>query len=493
LPCKVFSTTIDLTRFTVSLWCTNRPRTASHRKRLKTHDDVFHCTPLNPESRLDTSTWRPIQLPIQWADGTCALVNDIFYLMGGYTFGTFADGNAPFTGMFSYNPETNLYATLPNPPNAHGRGSIAVVIGTTIYLIGGYPIGNTVDAYDTAAASWGPSRANAPNSYTNGPVAAYDLNGDGKIHVFNGHPSSKLHDVYDPIGNSWTSSSVPPSATQFSTLGIRSDCKIVIVGGIPAPRGNKAMFYDLVRNSWTTGNTSFPYDPELKGSGLTYGNPRENPVLNDKLFIIAGRFATSGRNFTARCHIYDMNNDTYMTIPSINGIPRDGICGTFSNNRLFAFGGRYATSLQTGSPCVDALTVQPNAERNLKYVWSPNQWSIETLNVHDPAGTTPTPDHNLATWTKTSEEYLYYWRADALSPGEGGTVGRTYIIKNVSTNTTIQHLTIAPGSTGTVRKWLDKKLGGFVLNRVVLQVQSDDGIKKPANICHTIQVLRFAE
>lgn len=457
----------------------------------QTHDDVLRRTQLNLDSRLDNSTWRPIQLPIQWADGTCAVVNGIFYLMGGYTFGSFANGNAPFTGMYSYNPKTNLCATLPNPPNAHGRGSIAVVIGTTIYLIGGYPIGNTVDVYDTVAASWGSSRGSAPNSYTNGPVAAYDLNGDGKIHVFNGHPSSRLHDVYDPTDDSWTSSSVPPSATQFSTLGIRSDDKIVIIGGIPAPRGNKAMIYDPVENSWTTGNTPFPCDPEVRGSGLTYGNPRENPVLNDKLFIIAGRLSTSSRYFTVRCHIYDMNDDTYVAIPSINGIPRDGICGTFSNNRLFAFGGRYATSLQTGSPCVDALTVQPNAEGNLRYVWSPNQWSMETLNVHDPAGTTSSPDHNLATWTKTNEEYLYHWRAEALSPGEGGTSGRTYIIKNVSTNTTIQHLTIAPGSAGTVCKWLDKKLGGHVPNTVVLRVQSDDSIKIPSNIHHTIQILKF--
>ena len=463
-----------------------------HRNDQKKSVEVLHRTQENSQSCLDTPIWRPAQLPIQWADGSCAMVNGIFYLMGGYTFGTYADGNTAFTGMYAYNPETNLYTTLPNPPNAHGRGSIAVAVGAKIYLIGGYPLGSTVDVYDTVAVSWSSPRVNAPNNYTNGPVAVYDVNGDRKIHIINGHPSSRFHDVYDPAGDSWSSgSALPPSPTQFSTLGVRSDSKVVIVGGIPAPSGNRAMIYDPVEDSWKSGNAAFPFDPELNESGLTYGNPRENPVFNDKLFIISGRFALSGRHFTSRCHVYDMNNDVYTAIPSTNGIPRDGLCGTFYNNRLFVFGGRYATSSQSGSPCVDALTVQRNVDGSLGYAWSPNQWSIETFSVYDPAGTILTPGHNLATWIKTGEEYLYYWRADALNPGTGGKVGRVYAIRNTTANTTIQFLTIAPGSSVTVCKWLDKKFGTSVGDTLTLQVQSDDDAAKPANIYHTIQTLRF--
>lgn len=435
-------------------------------------------------------TSRPAQLPIQWADGSCAVVDGIFYLVGGYTFGSYSGGSTPFTGMYSYDPQANRYSTLANPPNAHGRGSIAVAVNSKIYLIGGYPKSDTVDMYDTLTGTW-ISAASSPNGYTNGPVAAYNLDGDKKIHVFNGHPTLPLHDVYDPDRNSWTSlAAVPLSHTQFSTLGVRSDGKVILLGGIPPPADLKAMIYDHSRSAWTTANSAFPIDHNASMNGLTYGSPRENPVLGDTLFVIGGRRSTSARNFTSKCYAYDMLRDSYTEIPSFKSIPRDGICGTVYNNQLFIFGGRFATSIQTGSPCADVLTIHPRHNGSM-YSWSPNQWNIKTIKFDDPKSSIP--DQPFAKLPHTKEDYLYYWSAESSNPGEGGTVGRTYVLRNVSTNSIIERITIPPGIRSCNSGCVDKKLSQSGTDKIVLEVQSNDYVTAPRLVEHTIKILTLAK
>jgi hypothetical protein len=436
---------------------------------------------------LGPSIWRPTQLPIQWADACCALAGGIFYIMGGVTV-----NHVDFIGGFKYDPEMNIYITMSHAPVAHGAGALAVAVGTDIYVIGGSAYPRRIDKYNTSTDSWTGPLATIPHSVS-GHVGFYNLNNDGKIHIFDGDPRSKIHDIYDFAANSWTSGTVPPSPTVFPNLGVRSDGKVVILGGVPAPSGSKAMIYDPIVDSWTTGSTLFPANPEMGVDGLTYGTPRENPVYDDKLFHVGGQLTSSNFHFSPRCYMYDMMLDTYTEIAPFNGIPRDGMCGTFYGNQLFCFGGRYATvAIKEGIPCVDVLTVTKQRGK-YKCVWSPNQWMVQTYAAYDPGGSSLTPPYSIMSFPKTGDEYLYSMSVIVGLPGSGGSGGRVYAMTDSTSSADIQTLTVSPAEASAWGGLWEKKMGAKAGNRIILRVKSDDAVTKPSNIFLTIQTIRFVD
>lgn len=435
---------------------------------------------------IDNLIFKPTQLPMQWCDASCALVHGVFYMAGGYTV-----GHVSTKVCYKYDVETNQYTRLTDAPVAMSAGAIFVWAGGDyIFLLQS----TSVYKYSISGNSWTGPLAACPH-VLGSPVAAYNLNGDGNIHYFNGDPVNPRHEIYDPIANSWTvgGGPVPPSPTGFSTLGVRNDGRIVIVGGTPAPAGNTAMIYDPVGLAWTVGLTAFPTDPETGLNGLRYGSPRENPVFGNKLYIVSGQLTAETSDFSPRCYIYDMVGDTYTEIAPINGLPRDGSWGTFYRNQLFVFGGRYSFNYIGGSIAVDILTVMRNQSK-YQWIWSPSDWSFETFTAFDPGGTVgPALPYWLAWYTKGGDEYLYQMTAKVITPGVGGAVGRVYDLYNNTTTTTIQSITIAPAGAVANIPGLDKKIGAKTGDVIVLRAVSDDGATKAANINVTLRIIKVID
>lgn len=442
----------------------------------------------------------PNQLPYQVADPTIALVNGLFYIMGGsgpnYTTKT--------TSVYSFNPLTNLYTSLAAVTHGPGNGAIAVSVGTKIYLIGGdtSPGGGKSynQQYDIVANSWA-QKTQSNHFYNSGPVACYNLNGDKLIHVFSGDSAGAVHDTYDPVGDSWTylaGGQLPPAINEFPALGLRSDGKVIIVGGSPAPTSNYANIYDPVAGTWSTGSHAYPNDPVIGASALSFGQPRENPIYGNLLFLVGGQNTNlAAGTFMGTSWVYDMYADTYSQIAPMNSPPHDGIAGTFYGNQLYCFGGRFQTSNSTvsyGTPFVDVLTVNkdPTAGAVLTN-WSPSPWHYDTITTFDPAGTTLTSfPYYCAWWQKKANEYIVGLKTKCYTAGSGGSTGRTYDIYDFQNTATIYSDIIAPA--GTLNTNASYKLmvpiTGGAGDDILLRAVSDDGATKASNIFITLTLLR---
>lgn len=204
--------------------------------------------------------------------------------------------------------------------------------------------------------------------FASGPCAAYNLKNDRLIHIFGSSrdsPYRGLHYEYDPFSDKWymISGKATPFPVWFSTLGVRSDGKVVLLGGDNGLTPQVAVVYDSGKNEWSYGSTPWPYDPDLNVSAMVYGTPRENPVFDDKLYIVSGQLPDDVRPgyYPRTTWIYDMMRDRFSRGPEIKEMPRDGTWGTFCGNDLYVFGGRF-TNPRSGHPVpgcnlVDRLTL----------------------------------------------------------------------------------------------------------------------------------------
>jgi N-acetylneuraminic acid mutarotase len=146
-------------------------------------------------------------------------------------------------GFYRYNPLTDVWVTLPNPPNRHEE-PIAGVIGGKLYLVGTAADHSTspgvraLDVYDPATNSW-TTRAPLPavQEYSAGAALL------GKLYVVGGQNSSGTvvgnTRAYDPATNTWTDRASMPTA-RTSAAGINSGGRLWIISGAFGHTANQA-------------------------------------------------------------------------------------------------------------------------------------------------------------------------------------------------------------------------------------------------------------
>jgi N-acetylneuraminic acid mutarotase len=98
-------------------------------------------------------------MPSGVSDGTCAVFNGDIYYFGGYPSGQW--GGAPSSLVYVYDIDGNSWQTLGTPMPLARASAAAIVIGYSVYIVGGWDgsgnyggLYNSIDAYDPALDEW---------------------------------------------------------------------------------------------------------------------------------------------------------------------------------------------------------------------------------------------------------------------------------------------------------------------------------------------------
>ncbi|GEM_PF-951570 len=155
-----------------------------------------------------------------------AVVNNKIYAIGGH-------GNpSPLTTVEEYDPATNTWVTRASMLTTQEGFGVAVANGK-IYVMGGPNSLNVVEEYDPSTNTWR-MRANMPTGRLYlGAVAA----NNGKIYAIGGQvftPSTgflNLVEEYNPITDTWTTSTSMPTARDQLAVALGTNGKIYAIGG----------------------------------------------------------------------------------------------------------------------------------------------------------------------------------------------------------------------------------------------------------------------
>ena len=264
-------------------------------------------------------------IPANKADGTAAVYDSELYVFGGYD-----NGPSDISQQtFEYDPVLNTWTQKADMPTARW-GAIAVQYGGKIYVLGGQGIAyvpptipHTNEVYDPTKDTWA-TGADVP------PEIAYQ----GLMGVLFGNEIQlfyeNYHYVYNPSTDTYTRKTDVPTPRTWATCAVVNN-KIYVIGGysIGSPSGatNVNEVYDPLADTW---QTKSPLPTAL------YGGPREDPVIDDKIFVTHG---LNDQGFHATTHMYDPSVDTWKQT-STAFHPRDGVASGVISGKLYVVGGR---------------------------------------------------------------------------------------------------------------------------------------------------------
>lgn len=200
---------------------------------------------------INTQAWTQLTGDIGVADGALEAVGNDLYRFGGRASGS---GNS-LNHNHKYNTLTDTWETktaLPYLSNGHATA----VIGTDIYVNGGYNNGTVLSSYykyNTLTDTWTQLQANI-RRYYHSLVAV-----NGLIYIFGGYFNASVDPqdsqyVYNPTTNTWTQlASAPYPIAGHTAIVIGTE--VHVFGGLaPADSANNSKRhwkYDILTNAWT--------------------------------------------------------------------------------------------------------------------------------------------------------------------------------------------------------------------------------------------------
>jgi N-acetylneuraminic acid mutarotase len=248
------------------------------------------------------------------------------HVVGGYV-----NGKQPTSAHEVYDPETNIWETKESASNllAYREAYDTHVVNGKVYIMGGqrspfrpWPSTNENTVYDPATDTWasGASMPVGAASYASAVVG-------NKIFVIGGRnydysPSTfNLTQVYDTETDTWSyGASMFAPAKQIeggATTGIYAPKRIYVFGGLTLQDGESistyiTRVYNPETDSWSTGS-SMPTQRRFFNVA----------VVNDKLYVIGGQFATENNE----SYVYKAENEQYTPIgygtPDPSYVPPD--------------------------------------------------------------------------------------------------------------------------------------------------------------------------
>jgi N-acetylneuraminic acid mutarotase len=300
-------------------------------------------------------------LPQPLAEISSAVVDNKWYVMGGYDFAT----GQPQGVVTVYDPVADSWTKKKNMPfPAHHPAAVA--LDGKIYVFGGFvghpgaktwgPVANAL-MYDPAADSW---KELTPMPTPRGSAQAVAVN--GKIYVIGGAhaniPGRRAteplwEDVpqvvtgaveeYDPTTNSWRSRASIPTGRNHFCAGV-VDGKIYAINGrlgtafVPASDAT-----DLVEE----------YDPEKDMWRYVSRSPTRRgdvacAVLNGKIYVTGGEYEEPRGKITFWAfEAYDPKANTWQVLPHMR-ITRHGFVAAFLGNDFHAAGGSFQSDGMPG-------------------------------------------------------------------------------------------------------------------------------------------------
>jgi N-acetylneuraminic acid mutarotase len=198
-----------------------------------------------------TNTWAAVSgMPSEGYRGVTGVINNQLYIVTGCFPGADCDeGLDEPLAFYRYNPATNGWATLPDPPTGHEEG-MGGVIGGKFYVVGGQDGLNQLDVYNPATNSW-TTRAPMPKGQfaRSGRWGGAGVALGGKLYVIGGWQvdqsgqtlKTRSNFAYDPATNVWSAQAVLPFAQadlRGSVVRVGTQARIEVVGGSTRPGTN---------------------------------------------------------------------------------------------------------------------------------------------------------------------------------------------------------------------------------------------------------------
>ena len=260
------------------------------------------------DTETNTITTLSTTLPSAAAYIAAGVVGTKIYLFGGSPY---SSGDLKTINVFD--TETNTITTLSTTlPNAK-RGMAAGVVGTKIYLFGGYGYNysssffTTIHVFDTETNTITTLSTTLPNA------AAYIAAGvvGTKIYLFGGYKSSNLStiNVFDTETNTIeTLSTTLPNVAAYIAAGVVGT-KIYLFGGYNSNDLSTINVFDTETNTIETLTTTLPTSAHEIAAG----------VVGTKIYLFGG--INSTKNYLSAINLFtiqaDITANTAVVVPSL--------------------------------------------------------------------------------------------------------------------------------------------------------------------------------
>jgi len=185
------------------------------------------------------------------------------------------------------------------------------------------PIPHTNEVYDPTKDIWA-TGADVPSEIANQGLMGVLFGNEIQLFYKN------YHYVYDPSTDTYTRKADVPTPRTWATCAVVNN-KIYVIGGYsygsPTGATNVNEVYDPLTDTW---QTKSPLPIAL------YGIPREDPVIDGKIFVTHG---LGDQGFSASTFMYDSSVDTWNQMSAVSH-PRDGVASRVISGKLYVVGGR---------------------------------------------------------------------------------------------------------------------------------------------------------
>jgi len=303
----------------------------------------------------DNGSWSSVaNIPIKVADPGAASYNEFVFLIGGYSNDSNTDVRAENQ---RYNATDNSWAQM--DPMTTARWGNAVARWTDrIYSLGGRESAGVESVknefYNITTDSWGVG-ADVPISMKGQGGCAFMYN--FVVYYYWGTTGGAVTtDIrsYNPNTDSWTNLADPPRQMgSWAVCGI-VDSNLYVIGG--SVLNGLVLRYNLVSNVWTDSYDATPV------SFVAFGMARENPVLDDHIYVGFGlRSITTGPFYNK---LYDYEPVGKVWTRKVHAIyERDGVAVGIVGTTFYFMGGRETLSSPQGLVHNEAFNTSTEIEQ----------------------------------------------------------------------------------------------------------------------------------
>jgi endoglucanase len=214
------------------------------------------------------------------------------------------DGSGAATASAEiYDPSTDTWTATAPMASARAFAVAAPLSGDRVLVaggdVGGSPV-SSAEIYDASSGTWSP----APSmQYPRAQASAAALP-DGTVWVFGGTAESVDTEIYDPVANSWSISTMGPGSSGSAAAALGNGQVLVGGGNDPSSLGLEPYWgLDSPSGTENWGGWSMPGAPYLASAASLPGW--------DEVLMAGGSYSTSGPPGTTSANIYDPNSPIY--------------------------------------------------------------------------------------------------------------------------------------------------------------------------------------
>jgi N-acetylneuraminic acid mutarotase len=248
-------------------------------------------------------------------------------------------------------------------PYTSGAGTAAVLADGLHYLGGASDYDGATRyrdhyVYVAATESWNAAPADLPDSDTWGAGGHVYR---GKLYLIGGYPNGDKLRAFDPTTNGWTSLRAPPVVFDWGfASGVIGDGLYAFGGHALADTNADGYRYAFATNTWT----------KVASLPLNHGRgPLSSAVVGQRLYVLNGNIDDG----TTVLQIYDSASDRWSTGASLSGHVYEGATAVAVGTRIYFLGGAADQDISDFSSDPAVLTNALNIYDTATDTWSQGQ------------------------------------------------------------------------------------------------------------------------